>query len=455
MNQIRLRRLAVVIALLLLAACSDRVVNADPGLLPAAASMDIVSGQDQTGSPGAQLGSPVVVRVLDADGNPIGGQIVNFKITAGGGSVYAGTALTSGSGVAQEWWTLGPDPGTNTLEARAVDSSTGEKRVFAIFRAEAQAAVATVAVSPSSGSLETGGSLQLTATLMDDSGATLTNRSITWTSSNTGVATVSPGSDGTAVVEAVAEGTAIITATSEGKSGSTTITVSPPSVLATHNFDEGSLGPFYDPYQAPSPISVVDDPTGSGKGKVVRLRYANSGGDANIGFEYFKREPPFNQPGQQIFFRGDVYVPTPTGAISGIRKLLYWQGNFGSSYPTWAILYLQDGHLAVDAGAFNRDIEVNTGQTFKNLHPFSYDRWHTVEMEVQFGDINTANGTVRLWVNGVLIWERTDFNFLMTTNHYLNLLQIGQQVHPLGTDNTYDEVRFWDDVTISTKRVGQ
>jgi hypothetical protein len=35
----------------------------------------------------------------------------------------------------REWWTLGPEPGPNTLEARAVEPATGEKLVFATFHA--------------------------------------------------------------------------------------------------------------------------------------------------------------------------------------------------------------------------------------------------------------------------------------------------------------------------------
>jgi uncharacterized protein YjdB len=61
----------------------------------------------------------------------------------------------------------------------------------------------------------------LTPTVKDANGATVTDRIVTWSSSNTLVATVSSGG----VVTAVSAGTATITATSETKSGSTTLTV--------------------------------------------------------------------------------------------------------------------------------------------------------------------------------------------------------------------------------------
>ncbi|HEX7090799.1 MAG TPA: Ig-like domain-containing protein [Longimicrobiales bacterium] len=87
------------------------------------------------------------------------------------------------------------------------------------------APVATVTVSPSSGTIPVDGTLQLTATLKDESGNTLNGRAVEWSSSNTGVATVTSGG----LVRGVGEGTATITARSEGKSGSATITVTRPS----------------------------------------------------------------------------------------------------------------------------------------------------------------------------------------------------------------------------------
>ncbi len=82
-------------------------------------------------------------------------------------------------------------------------------------------AVATVSVSPATPNLTVGGTTQLNATLRDADGATLTGRSITWSSSSAGVATVS----GSGLVTAVAPGSATITASSEGKSGQATVTV--------------------------------------------------------------------------------------------------------------------------------------------------------------------------------------------------------------------------------------
>ena len=116
------------------AACDSPVETAD---MPAV-SLSIVSGSGQTGAVGAELGAPLVVRVTRQQNKKdvgVANQLVNFRVLTGGGSVFAGSALTNADGSAQEYWTLGPAIGENVLEVRAVDANTGEKQVFARFNA--------------------------------------------------------------------------------------------------------------------------------------------------------------------------------------------------------------------------------------------------------------------------------------------------------------------------------
>jgi photosystem II stability/assembly factor-like uncharacterized protein len=87
-------------------------------------------------------------------------------------------------------------------------------------------AVATVEVSPATLPLVVGQTGALTAQLRDRSGVLLSNRSVTWTSSNAAVATVSV----TGTVMGAAPGTTTVIATSEGKSGAATVTVVPAPV---------------------------------------------------------------------------------------------------------------------------------------------------------------------------------------------------------------------------------
>ena len=101
-------------------------------------------------------------------------------------------------------------------------TATAEGKIGVSAITVSQAPVATVTVSPSPLSMTVGQVTQLTATLTDNIGNVLNGHVVTWTSSNTGVATVSDQG----VVTAVAAGATTITATSEGKSGTADLTVS-------------------------------------------------------------------------------------------------------------------------------------------------------------------------------------------------------------------------------------
>ena len=85
--------------------------------------------------PFAPCGSevPVTVNVTDGSGNPVAGVLVNFRATAGGGSFFAGSGISSAAGVVKDYWTVGTMPDVvNRLEARAVDPATGAKQVYAV-----------------------------------------------------------------------------------------------------------------------------------------------------------------------------------------------------------------------------------------------------------------------------------------------------------------------------------
>src|SRR5204863_513261 len=82
-------------------------------------------------------------------------------------------------------------------------------------------AVATVDLTPATATVQAGQTVQLTATPKDSNGNVLSGRTVTWTSSNTSVATVSTSG----LVSGVTPGSATITATSEGKSGTASVTV--------------------------------------------------------------------------------------------------------------------------------------------------------------------------------------------------------------------------------------
>ena len=91
----------------------------------------IISGYSQQGVLGEALAKPFVVEVRDQSGEPLPGAQVIFSISSGGGTLSGTSATTDSSGRAESILTLGPDPGTNTVEV-AVTGIQGKQTVTAI-----------------------------------------------------------------------------------------------------------------------------------------------------------------------------------------------------------------------------------------------------------------------------------------------------------------------------------
>ena len=120
----------ILVAAFALTSCDRSVAPSSTGEL----QLSVVSGDLQSGSAGQELPNPLVVKVTKPNGSPVNNQILNFRVVSGGGSVFAGTALTDSHGIGQERWTLGSG-GEQKVEVRAVDNTTGAPLVFATFTA--------------------------------------------------------------------------------------------------------------------------------------------------------------------------------------------------------------------------------------------------------------------------------------------------------------------------------
>jgi Bacterial Ig-like domain (group 1) len=85
-----------------------------------ATHLSAVEGDGQTAKTGTPVAVRPAVRVTDSDGNPVAGITVTFAVTAGGGSLEGATQTSGDDGIARVGrWTLGSEPGSNTLEARS------------------------------------------------------------------------------------------------------------------------------------------------------------------------------------------------------------------------------------------------------------------------------------------------------------------------------------------------
>lgn len=117
-----------------LAACNDGAEPTDSGPV----TFSLVAGDLQVAPAGTELPQTLIARVTNQDGDPVQGQVVNFRVVVGEGTVFAGSGASNSQGIVQERWTLGYSyADTQRVEARAVDPTTGEPIVFGVFRAVA------------------------------------------------------------------------------------------------------------------------------------------------------------------------------------------------------------------------------------------------------------------------------------------------------------------------------
>ena len=151
------------------------------------------------------------VTLADSSGNLLSGRVVTWSSS----NTTVATVDAGGTVVA-------------TAAGSAMIQATSESKTSAAslsVSAPAPIPVASVSVSPTTASLQIGGSTQLSAVTRDGNGNVLTGRVIAWSSTNTGIATVSTSG----LVTAVAAGSVSVTASSEGQLGSSAITVSAPA----------------------------------------------------------------------------------------------------------------------------------------------------------------------------------------------------------------------------------
>lgn len=82
-----------------------------------ASALRLVSGDQQTGQVGAALQQQIVVKVVDAGGQPVEGATVTFQVRGGGGSINPPANASSSTGLVTATWTLGTSLGANRAVA--------------------------------------------------------------------------------------------------------------------------------------------------------------------------------------------------------------------------------------------------------------------------------------------------------------------------------------------------
>ena len=142
--------------------------------------------------------------VKDAAGSILSGQPVTWSSSA------ASVASVSGSGLVT----------AHALGTATITAASGSKSGVATINV-IPPPIASITVGPTNDTLLIGETVQLTATMRDAANNVVTDRTVTWTSSSTTIASVS----GSGLVTAVGDGLATITASADGRSATSAIQV--------------------------------------------------------------------------------------------------------------------------------------------------------------------------------------------------------------------------------------
>ena len=119
----------VLLSLSLFGCGSDLVLPDAPGSAAESVALTKVNGDEQQGTVGEPLGSPLIVRVLNQDQQGVSGLTVTFApADPAGGTVDPASATTNSAGEAVSYWTLGTVPGPYTVVA-GLTGVEGEDKV--------------------------------------------------------------------------------------------------------------------------------------------------------------------------------------------------------------------------------------------------------------------------------------------------------------------------------------
>ena len=187
------------------------------------------------------------VTVVPADTNLTVGDSLAFRtdLKDGAGNLLSNRSVswyTADSTVIQVYaygtaaLVLARAAGTAVLHATS-EGKTGQ----ATMRVAVPAPVATVTVVPGSASLTVGDNATFAADVRDAAGNALSNRAVSWSSTDPSVLSIASTAGASATVRALSAGTARVRAISEGKTGEASISVAAPAPVATVTVVPGSV----------------------------------------------------------------------------------------------------------------------------------------------------------------------------------------------------------------------
>jgi len=346
-------------------------------------------------------------------------------------------------------------------------------------------------VSPAADNLLVGDSQQLSALLRDDARRPLSGRDISWISSNSTAASVSP----TGVVSGRSPGTAKIMVTAEGRTGSATITVWPirpnatecdvprPGWIWCDDFEKDRLQSYFE-YGAHDGDFVRLPGIGYGGSSGMRARFSRAGqvqgGFLHLAFgktpwSYLRPVDAGTAVYREIYWRH--FIKLQLGWVGGGgNKLSRAQTIANKDWAQGMMAHVWSGvipdkeadHLGivpattVDESGKVRGTEYNDFAHFRWLgtawsrtpifEPSRVGKWYCVEAHAKLNDPGRSNGVFELWINDGLEAHLDGLNWQGTYSEYgINTVFLENYWN---TGSPQPQERYFDNFVVSTQRIG-
>jgi hypothetical protein len=248
-----------------------------------------------------------------------------------------------------------------------------------------------------------------------------------------------------------------------------------PPDIASADFQDGTFGPFNNDYGAN--ITIIDDPTGAGFGKVGRFLYHIEGPgnqDGNTALDY-----TIPSTHTDLYYRIYVYFVDP-GVQSGIqielipsglqRKLIYINAGEGPDYWTGTIQrWLGGASGEMDQGIYGPRSVTKSGQPQYSEIEVSHaidvrlNTWYYFEYRVKLNTPGLSDGRIQIWggikgapgLANALLYDIQNADIRHSSTNAHKSVRFGQQLDAF-TNGIYivDDTRYVKNIAISTQRIG-
>ncbi len=408
--------------------------------------------------------------VRDSAGNVLTGRTVTWASSA------TGVVTVNSSGYTTS-------VGAGSASVRATSGSVTGSAQITVVAAPVVRTVTSVTVTPTPDTLALAATQQLTATIKDQNGAAMTGLTPAWSSSATGVATVSSSGR----VTAVSAGTATITATNSGKSGTATIVVTsgtsnnpppPPPTGTTEPMPNFGTTLWQDDFSSYASTSALMSTYAhmAGESGVFLDPTGGFGGSPAVRVDWAKQTDRTNCPEDDHFFEHswtstkEIYVQYYVRYQGGFQmdwRAAQQAGTAGSCGAMTKKLFLiiptqaADGtHPRLQMFAENHHIvlytenqlSLMTGQPgIQNVgseitpEMLGDGKWHRITIHAKMSSTETStDGFLYGWIDGNLKWSNPSYATGSNTGWYvMQTPTVFNQGSPIAQSEWLDNLNIW------------